>query len=111
MRQNKTVIAPSREVRVGVCCGWAIRGTFRRGVGWPSLYRQSMQHSSSVVAVQPVAPLAPHAPSSTHLLPDVVLSLCPLVQADTLARFCTSVHMLEGVLLLLLRCFKYVTNF
>src|SRR5215203_6754979 len=51
MRQNKTVIAPSREVRAGVCCGRAIRGTFRRGVGWPSLYRQSMQHSSSIVAV------------------------------------------------------------
>src|SRR5829696_4345178 len=35
MRQNSKVIASSRDARVGVCCGWAIRGSFRRGVGWP----------------------------------------------------------------------------
>ena len=29
-----------------VCWGRAIRGSFRRGFGWPSLYRQSMQHTS-----------------------------------------------------------------
>src|SRR4051812_37150551 len=38
MRQNRTVIASSREARVGVCCGWVIRGSFRRGVGWPPFY-------------------------------------------------------------------------
>jgi hypothetical protein len=25
----------TREARVGVCCPWAIRGSFRRGFGWP----------------------------------------------------------------------------
>src|SRR4051794_19880372 len=38
MRQNRTVIASSREARVGVCCGWVIRGSFRQGVGWPPFY-------------------------------------------------------------------------
>src|SRR5687767_3618678 len=40
-------MASSREARVGVCCAWAIRGSFRWGIGWPSLYRQSTQHTSS----------------------------------------------------------------
>lgn len=35
MRQNITVSASSREAMVGVCRGWVIRGSFRRGVGWP----------------------------------------------------------------------------
>jgi thioredoxin-dependent peroxiredoxin len=30
-----------------VCCAWAIRDTFRMGFGWPSLYRQSTQQTSS----------------------------------------------------------------
>ena len=30
-----------------VCWVWAIRGSFCRGFGWPPLYRQSMQHTSS----------------------------------------------------------------
>ena len=32
---------------VGVCYAWAIRDTFRVGFGWPSLYRQSTQQTSS----------------------------------------------------------------
>src|ERR671920_2408738 len=44
--QNRIVIASSREARVGVCCAWAIRGTFRWGFGWPPFYRQSTQQTS-----------------------------------------------------------------
>ncbi len=35
----------SRWTSGGVCWGRAIRGSFRRGFGWPPLYRQSTQHT------------------------------------------------------------------
>ena len=39
--------ASSRWGSEWVCWCRAIRGSFRRGFGWPSLYPQSMQHTSS----------------------------------------------------------------
>src|SRR5215203_1325652 len=48
MRQKSTVIASSRRGSEWVCWVWAIRGSFRRGFGWPPLYSQSTQHTSSV---------------------------------------------------------------
>src|SRR5829696_2123465 len=46
MRQNSTVTASSEQAARGVVFGWAIRGSFRRGFGWPPFYRQTSQHSS-----------------------------------------------------------------
>jgi hypothetical protein len=40
--------ATSRWENQWVCWVWAIRGSFRRGFGWPPLYRQSMQQTSSL---------------------------------------------------------------
>src|SRR5829696_8463704 len=61
--------------------------------------------TSFQVVRQPVAPLAPHVLPSTHLLRGVVLSLCPLLQIDTLPRLCFLVHMPDGIFLVLLgRC-------
>src|SRR5215207_7953614 len=53
-------------------------------------------------AVQPVAPLAPHAPKRPSLPWDVVLGLCPLVQADTLASLCALARLPGGIILRLL---------
>src|SRR5829696_5654234 len=50
MRQKSTVIASSRRGSEWVCWVWAIRGSFRRGFGWPPLYSQSTQHTSSSTA-------------------------------------------------------------
>src|SRR5215213_9548175 len=50
MRQKSTVIASSRRGSEWVCWVWAIRGSFRRGFGWPPLYSQSTQHTSRGVA-------------------------------------------------------------
>src|SRR5829696_9021951 len=48
MRQNSTVTASSEQAARGVVFGWPIRGSFRRGFGWPPFYRQTSQHSSRV---------------------------------------------------------------
>src|SRR5829696_589587 len=50
MRQKSTVIASSRRGSEWVCWVWAIRGSFRRGFGWPPLYSQSTQHTPRVPA-------------------------------------------------------------
>src|SRR3954451_23223559 len=47
MRQKSTTTASSVVARRGVVFGWAIRGSFRWGFGWPPFYSQTMQHSSS----------------------------------------------------------------
>src|SRR5829696_9962680 len=49
MRQKSPVRASSRWGNEWVCWDRAIRGSFRRGFGWPPLYRQSMQHTLALL--------------------------------------------------------------
>src|SRR4051812_38294901 len=86
MRQNRTVIASSREARVGLCCGWAIRGSFRRGFGWPPFYSQTTQHSSRTHL--PRLHLDEHALGCVAAVEEVDDSVYPLICA-LLAGFAT----------------------
>src|SRR5215212_7677518 len=57
MRQKSTVRASSRRAADGVVFGWAIRGSFRWGVGWLPFYRQSTQQTSRErVVLRPMSP-------------------------------------------------------
>jgi hypothetical protein len=59
--------ASSVRRRRGVGWGRAIRGSFRRGFGWPPLYRQSMQHSSRGGLTLSTAPMMPSLHEMTQL--------------------------------------------
>src|SRR3954451_13170467 len=60
MRQKSTTTASSVVARRGVVFGWAIRGSFRWGFGWPPFYSQTMQHSSRDDALAGVGDLDAH---------------------------------------------------